>query len=125
MNKLKACLPEIQNSWQHHRCMVEYHDLKGRAGKRPTEASPLDSNAPPECDRTALDRHRHSIHCIYVLEFFFFHCLVRFWCNFLFKPLEYFVVFSFMHRHLLQVCLCQGCRGKKKKKSNLRQANHV
>lgn len=112
MNKLKAaCLPEIQNSWWHRRCTVGYRYLKGRAEKRPTEASPLDCNAPPERNRTALDGHRHLIYCIYL--YFFLYYLVRFWCNFLFKPLEYFVVFCFMHRHLLQVCLRQGCQKKK------------
>lgn len=69
MNKLKAAwLPEIQSSWWHHRCMVGYHYLKGCAEKRPTEASPLDCNAPPEWNRTALDGHRHLI---YIYIFFF------------------------------------------------------
>lgn len=55
-----------------------------------------------------MDGHlRHFIHLYFVN-------LVRFWCYFLLKLLEHFVVFSFMHCHLLQVCLCQGCREKNK-----------
>lgn len=77
MNKLKAAwLPEIQSSWWHHRCMVGYHYLKGCAEKRPTEVSPLDCNAPPECNRTALDGHRHLIYCIYL---YFFIIIITWW----------------------------------------------
>lgn len=103
-SEIIAWLPEIQSLWGHHKCIAGYHYLKGCAEKKPKEESPLDCNATPECHKTALDGRtlKHFIQLYFVN-------LVRLWCNFLLKLLEYFVVFSFMHCHLLQVCLCQGC----------------
>lgn len=51
----------------------------------------------------------------YSWVFYYYFNLVRFWRNLLFKTLKHFVVFCFMHGHLLQVRLCETWVGNKKK----------
>ena len=109
--------PETQKSCWHHRCMLGCPDLKGCAWRRPTRESLLDCNAPPKHD-TAMRWRKTSVGFLWLYitierkdsknsitligsSLFFFFYLVWLWSDFLFKPLEGFVVFSLMHSHLL------------------------
>lgn len=65
----------------------------------------------------------HFIFSYLIVEVFFYYYfnLVRFWRNLLFKTLKHFVVFCFMHGHLLQVRLCETWVGNKNKEKRKRK----
>lgn len=101
--------------------MLGCPDLQGCVWRRPTKESLLYCNVPPKHDTEIRDLEKQcGLLLLYIkksskkkyfnilITFTCFSYLVWLWSNFLFKPLEDFVVFSLMHSHLLQVCLCQG-----------------